>query len=99
MKSRFKGLWLHTDFMKLWTGETISMLGSAITVLALPLTAESILKANAQEIGILGAAGFLPFLLFWLIAGVMVDRRCLRPLLIICDLGRALLAVTNPLAS
>ena len=62
MKSRFQGLWRHADFMKLWTGETISMLGSTITVLALPLTAESILKANAQEMGILGAAGFLPFL-------------------------------------
>ncbi len=98
MKSRFQGLWRHADFMKLWTGETISMLGSTITVLALPLTAESMLKANAQEMGILGAAGFLPFLLFGLIAGVMVDRRRRRPILIIGDLGRALLA-TIPLAA
>ena len=99
MRFALKGLWLHADFMKLWTGETISLLGSQITLLALPLTAESILKVDAQQMGILGAAQFLPFILFGLMVGVMIDRRRRRPILIAANLGRAILLATIPLAA
>ena len=36
---RFSGLWRDPDFMKLWVGETVSLLGSQVTLLAMPLTA------------------------------------------------------------
>src|SRR5690348_4780056 len=57
--SRWKSsrLWTHPGFMKLWTAQTISLLGSAITTLALPLTAITLLHANPLQMGILFALG------------------------------------------
>jgi hypothetical protein len=75
MKLRFDGLWRHPDFLRLWTSETISLFGSQITFLALPLTAVLALNATPFEMGLLGALEFLPFLLLSLFAGVWVDRR------------------------
>jgi hypothetical protein len=39
MAPRLAGLWLHSDFSKLWAGQSISLFGSQVTLLALPLTA------------------------------------------------------------
>gem|GEM_PF-4576918 len=38
---KLTGLWQHADFMKLWLGQTVSLLGDAVTDLALPLTGNS----------------------------------------------------------
>ena len=67
-------LWHNRDYLKFWTGQTISVFGSAITGLALPLTAVSILNATAGQMGVLTALATLPFLLVGLFAGVLVDR-------------------------
>jgi MFS family permease len=99
MASRVSGLWRHPDFMKLWSAETISLFGSAITQLALPLTAISQLNATSAEMGFLNAAQFLPFLLFGLLAGAWIDRRHRRPILIMGDIGRALLLLSIPVAA
>ncbi len=99
MRARFSGLWQHPDFMRLWTAETISLFGSAITQLALPLTAVSILNATPGEMGVLGATQFLPFLLIGLFAGVWVDRMRRRPILVAGDLGRALILSSIPIAA
>jgi len=32
-----RSLWQHRDFLKLWTGQTLSLFGSQITILAIPL--------------------------------------------------------------
>src|SRR5262245_2865875 len=92
-------LWRHRDFMKLWIGETISLFGSQFTFLALPLIATLTLRATPVEMGILSAVETAPFLLIGLFAGVWVDRRRKRPLLIAGDIGRALLLATIPLAA
>jgi MFS family permease len=91
-------LWHNRDYLKFWTGQTISVFGSAITGLALPLTAVSILKATAGQMGILTALATLPFLLVGLFAGVLVDRTRRRPLLLGADVARALLVGSIPLA-
>ncbi len=88
----------HPDFVKLWVAESISMAGSQISQLAIPLLAIVLLYASAFEVGLLTAVGFLPFLLFGLPAGVWVDRLRRRPILIAADVGRALLLATIPLA-
>ncbi|GHO92927.1 MFS transporter [Reticulibacter mediterranei] len=85
--------------MKLWTAQTISLLGSAITTLALPLTAITLLHANPLQIGILFASGQISPLLVGLFIGVWVDRLPRRPLLIMADLGRAALLALIPLLS
>jgi len=83
-------LWRHRDFLKLWTGETISVFGSAFTGIALPVVAVQ-LGATAIEFGILNALGTAPFLLFGLMVGVWVDRWARRPILIAGDVGRGVI--------
>jgi MFS family permease len=90
-------LWRQGDFMKLWTGQTISQFGDEITGLALPLLAINILGAGPGEMGVLGVVRFLPWILFTLPAGVWVDRMRRRPILIGADIARALLLATLPL--
>src|SRR3989454_12660283 len=101
-KRRFRpgarSLWRHPDFLKLWTGQTISQAGTQFTLLGLPLIAILLLKANAFEVGLLGTVEFLPFILFGLPAGAWVDRLRRRPILITGDLGRAVILGSIPLA-
>lgn len=96
---RFKGLWRHPDFMRLWTGQTISEFGSRITREGLPYAAVLTLAATPFQMGILAALGTVPVLLFGLIAGVWVDRLARRPILIATDIGRALLVGSIPVAA
>jgi MFS family permease len=99
MRIQFTGLWRHPDFMKLWTGQTISLIGSQVTFLALPLTAVLVLNATPTQMGILTAAGAIPSLLVGLFAGVWVDRHRRQPILIAADLGRAALLLLIPIAA
>ncbi len=92
------GLWRQADFLKLWTAETISVFGSQFTALALPLVAVLLLDASAFAVSALFVVEFLPFILFAIPAGVWVDRLRRKPILVIGDLGRALLLGTIPLA-
>jgi MFS family permease len=99
MRFRLTGLWRRPDFVKLWTGQTISLIGSQVTFLALPLTAVLVLNATPAQMGFLTAAGAIPSLLVGLFAGVWVDRRRRRPILIAADLGRAALLLLIPVAA
>ena len=99
MKRYFTGLWRHADFRKLWAGQTISLVGSQVTTLALPVAAALTLRATAFQMGLLGVAGALPTLLFGLLAGVWVDRFRRLPLLIGADIGRAVLLGSIPVAA
>jgi len=93
---RRPSLWRQGDFMKLWTGQTISQFGDEITELAIPLLAIATLGAGAVEMGILGVVRFLPWIVFTLPAGVWVDRMRRRPILIGADIARAFLLVSIP---
>jgi MFS family permease len=99
MSSSSSGLWHHPDFLKLWVGESISLVGSQITSLALPLVAVVVLHAGPLQMGALGAAQYAPFLLFGLIAGVWVDRVRRRPILVWADIGRAALLASIPVSA
>ena len=96
---RFAGLWRHGDFLRLWTGETVSGVGSQITFLALPITAVLVLDASPTQMGVLAAAGSIPSLLVGVPAGVRVDRRKRRSILISSSLGRAVLLLVIPAAA
>jgi MFS family permease len=92
-------LWRHPEFLKLWAGQTVSVVGDQVTMLALPLAAVLVLDASATEMGLLAAAGWLPHLIFALGAGLWVDRRRRkRWVMIATDLGRAALLLSIPLA-
>ncbi|HTO25259.1 MAG TPA: MFS transporter [Gaiellaceae bacterium] len=92
------GLWANLDFVKLWTGQTISEFGSSVSNLAIPWLAAKELHASPFEFSLLTVLGFLPFILFALPAGVWVDRLRRRPILIVGDASRAVLLAWIPLA-
>jgi MFS family permease len=85
-------------FGGLWMAQTVSQVGTQVTLLAMPLVAIGVLGATPLEVGVLGAVDFLPFLLFTLPAGVWVDRLPRRRILMAADLGRALVLVAIPVA-
>ena len=91
------GLWSHPDFVKLWTGQTISEFGSQVSQLAIPWLAALGLHASPIQFSLLGVLGFMPFILFALPAGVWVDRLSRRKILIVGDAARAVLLLLIPL--
>jgi predicted MFS family arabinose efflux permease len=94
-----RSLWRQGDFMKLWTGETISLAGSAVTELALPLTAILLLHASPFQLGLLLALNSGAAAAFGLFAGAWSDRVRRRPLMIAADVGRALLMGAIPVSA
>lgn len=91
-------LWRNRDFLRLWSAQSVSELGSQVTALALPLAAIFVVHASTFEVAALNVVDFLPFALFSLPAGVWVDRLRRRPLMIAADYGRAVALVSIPLA-
>ncbi|HEX9411540.1 MAG TPA: MFS transporter [Actinomycetota bacterium] len=93
-----RSLWGHGDFVRRWGGQTISLLGSQITLLALPLTAILVFKALAFQVGTLSTVEFLPFMLLGLPVGVWVDRFRRRRILVAADVLRLVVIGSVPLA-
>jgi MFS family permease len=83
----------------LWTSLTITHFGGQITLLALPLTAALLLDASPFEMGILTALEAVPFALFGLFAGVLVDRAPKLPIIVWSDIARGAALLAVPLAA
>jgi MFS family permease len=96
--ARRQSLFHHRNFVRLWTAATVSLFGTQISQIAIPFIAAVLLGASAAEVGLLTTIEFLPFLLFTLPAGVWVDRFPKRRILVIGDLGRALMLASIPIA-
>ena len=90
-------LWANADFLKLWTGQSISELGTQVSALAIPIVAAVALRASPIVFSLLTVLGFLPFILFALPAGAWVDRMRRKRILIVGDAARALLLATIPI--
>jgi len=86
-----RSLWRHRNFMSLWIGQSISEVGSSVTMVALPLVAIVLLHASTFQVGLLSAAGTASFLLVALPAGLVVDRVAKRWLMLNCDIARTLI--------
>jgi hypothetical protein len=99
MQPRASGLWNHSEFLKLWAAQSISFVGSQFTLLALPLTAVLSLQASTTQMSILRTIDLAPALLIGFFVGALIDRLRRRPLLIVADIGRALLLGSIPVAS
>jgi MFS family permease len=84
---------LNSDFWKYWMGQTISNLGSSITLFALPLLVYK-LTGSALNLGISSAANFLPYLLFGLVLGAWTDRIDRKHMMIFVDVGRAVIVAS-----
>jgi MFS family permease len=93
-----RSLWRHRDFMLLWGGETVSHVGTQVSLVALPLLAVITLAATPFQTGLLTSAETLAFLLVGLPAGAWLDRMRRRPVMLIADVVRGVLLLSVPLA-
>ncbi len=82
-------LWLNRDYMLLWAGQTVSTLGDRISGIAFPLLILS-LTGSPEAAGIAGALGAVPYLIFSLPVGALIDRWDRKLVMIVCDIGRAI---------
>lgn len=90
-------LWRNRDFMLLWSGQLVSMIGTQVSQLAFPLLVLAVTFSPAQA-GIVGALRGLPFALLCLPAGALVDRWDRKRVMLLCDSGRALALGSIPVA-
>ena len=95
---RRRSLFRKPDFARLWTAATVSLFGTQVTQIAIPFIAAVVLGASPGEVGLLVTVDFLPFLLFTLPAGVWVDRFSRKRILVIADIGRAIMLSSIPIA-
>jgi predicted MFS family arabinose efflux permease len=93
------GLWRDANFLKLWTGQTISEIGSRVTREGLPMTAVMVLGVSTAQMGLLQALGGIAALIGGAVAGIVVDRYHRKPILVAADLGRALALAVIPIAA
>jgi MFS family permease len=96
-RERPPSLWRNRDYLLLWSGQVVSSIGSQFSELAFPLLI-LFLTGSAAQAGIAGALGVLPYLVFSLPAGALVDRWDRKRVMILCDCGRAVVLATIPLA-
>lgn len=85
-------------FWRYWTGSTVSRLGDAVTSVALPLTAVTVLHASGIEVGLVTAAGYAAWAVIGLPAGALVGRLPLRGTQVAMDLIRAAVLLSVPVA-
>jgi MFS family permease len=98
MASWRSSLAYHHDFRQLWIGDTISQVGTQLTVLALPVLAVQQLAATEFQMGVLATCEMLAFLVVGLPSGALVDRWRKKRVLITGDLVRAVALATVPVA-
>ncbi|MFJ9468156.1 MFS transporter [Streptomyces caniferus] len=92
-------LWRNRDFSLFWGGQSLSLIGSQVSVVALPLMALETLHATTFKVGLLTTFSTLPWLLVSLPAGVIVDRCRKRKVMFWCDIGRFLTLSSVPVAA
>jgi predicted MFS family arabinose efflux permease len=88
----------NVDFRRFWLSSALANVGSQITLLALPICAVLLLHATPAQMGTLAALDALPFLLFGLPTGVLLERCRRLPVMLCSDAMVALGLVTIPLA-
>ncbi len=84
-------------FRDFWIATTISGFSASVTVIALQVLVVTTLDATAFEVGIINALQYLPYLLFGLVAGALLDRWPRRPVLVWTSVARCGVLVAIPI--
>lgn len=92
-----ESLWHHGDFLRFWFGETVSLLGTQVSTLALPLTAISTFHASDAQVGVLRFLQLVPYIGFAMVFGAWADRVRRRHVMIATNLVRMVLIGLVPL--
>lgn len=90
-------LWYNRDFMLLWSGQLVSVIGSGASQIVFPLLILAITNSPTAA-GIAAALTLIPYLVFGLPAGALIDRWDRKRVMIYCDTGRALVLASIPIA-
>lgn len=90
-------LWRNRDYMLLWSGQVVSVIGTGATQIVYPLLILALTNSPAAA-GIGGALVSIPYIVFSLPAGALVDRWDRKRVMIYCDIGRALTLISIPIA-
>ncbi len=90
-------LWRNRDFVLLWSGQAISVLGTRVSGLALPLLVLATTHSAAQA-GLITSARMAPYLVLGLPAGALVDRWNRKTVMIVGDLARCIALGSVPFA-
>jgi MFS family permease len=95
--ARPASLWHNRDFLLLWCGQIVSAIGSQVSLIAFPWVILAVTGSPAQA-GLIAAMRTLPYILFGLPAGALIDRWNRKRVMILCDTGRALALLSIPIA-
>lgn len=88
---------LPRDFLLYWRADAVSGLGTYVSGFALQALVVLTLDGTAADVGWLNAARWMPYLVFGLVIGAIVDGRRRLPLMVGTDLLQALLLPMIPL--
>ena len=91
-------LWRDRAFVLFWLARNVSLLGSTITTVVLPILVFR-LTGSAFQTSLLATFEVLPYFLFGLVAGAIADRVNRRRLMVSCDLINMALLGSIPLAA
>lgn len=91
-------MWRVPDFRRLWVGQTLSMFGTNMIAVAVPLIAAVSLGASVFAMSLITATEFVPYLVISLFVGVWLDRRPKRQIIVLTDLVRAGALLVVPVA-
>jgi predicted MFS family arabinose efflux permease len=94
---KLPALFHNRDYMLLWTGQVVSTLGSSASYVVYPLLILAMTDSPAAA-GIAAALANLPYLIFSLPAGALIDRWDRKRVMINCDIGRALTVASIAIA-
>ena len=97
--ARPASLWSNRDFLKFWSGETLSLFGTQITTLAIPLTAVLVFQATPFQVGLLRFLQLVPYLGLAMLFGVWVDRARRKRVMMIANGARMILIAAIPILS
>lgn len=91
------GIWRNRDYMLLWSGQVVSVIGTGASQIVYPLLILALTNSPAAA-GIAAALGAIPYVIFSLPAGAFIDRWDRKRVMILCDIGRAAVLATIPVA-
>ena len=84
------------SFLRYWRAEAVSGFGTYVTLFALQTLVVLTLHGSAADVGWLNAARWVPYLVFGLVVGAVVDGRRRLPLMVSTDLVQAVLLLAIP---
>ena len=88
-------LWQNRDYLLLWGGQIISSIGTEVSQFTFPLLVLALTHSPALA-GLIAALRSLPYIVFSLPAGALIDRWDRKRVMILCDAARALSLASIP---